>query len=146
MKIIIDEKKKEKKENALDTGIIVEAEKKYDIKIKKGIVDFWKENSGGIPIKSYIMIDKHEYEVRRFLSLNKEDNYYGLEKPLDFFLSQTKGKIVPIGVDSGDNYYCVNNETGKVYYWRASVDEYYCVAKNINEFSACFVSSTKVSK
>lgn len=30
-------------------------------------------------------------------------------------MDNTKGKIIPIGVDSGDNYFCVNNETGKVY-------------------------------
>ena len=53
-------------------------------------------------------------------------------------MKKTKGKIVPIGIDSGDNYYCVNNETGKVYYWSAGEDSYYCIAESIAEFVTLF--------
>ena len=57
---------------------------------------------------------------------------------MDYFLEKTKGKIVPIGLDSGDNYYCVNNETGKVYYWSAGEDSYYCIAESIMDFIELF--------
>ena len=56
----------------------------------------------------------------------------------DFFLNRTKAKIVPIGIDSGDNYYCVNNENGKVYYWSSSEDSYYYIAESIDEFASFF--------
>ena len=36
---------------------------------------------------------------------------------------------------SGDNYYCVNNENGKVYYWSSSEDSYYYIAESIDEFA-----------
>ena len=72
------------------------------------------------------------------MALDSSDCNYYIEKPLDFFLDKTKGKIVPIGIDSGDNYYCVNNETGKVYYWSASSDQYYCIAESLDEFVNAF--------
>ena len=46
--------------------------------------------------------------------------------------------MVPIGIDSGDNYYCVNNENGKVYYWSSSEDSYYYIAESIDEFASFF--------
>lgn len=49
-----------------------------------------------------------------------------------------KDRIIPIGIDSGDNYYCVNNETGKVYYWSMELDEYYCIAENLEMFVSLF--------
>ena len=76
--------------------------------------------------------------VRAFLSLDSEDENYCITKPLDFFLNRTKAKIVPIGIDSGDNYYCVNNENGKVYYWSSSEDSYYYIAESIDEFASFF--------
>ncbi|MBL6462081.1 MAG: SMI1/KNR4 family protein [Blautia sp.] len=42
------------------------------------------------------------------------------------------------GIDSGDNYYCVNNENGKVYYWSSSEDSYYYIAESIDEFASFF--------
>ena len=39
---------------------------------------------------------------------------------------------------SGDNYYCVNNENGKVYYWSSSEDSYYYIAESIDEFASFF--------
>ena len=85
-----------------------------------------------------IITDRDEYEVRAFLSLDSEDENYCITKPLDFFLNRTKAKIVPIGIDSGDNYYCVNNENGKVYYGSSSEDRYYYIAESIDEFSSLF--------
>lgn len=122
----------------VDNAIFAEAEKKYSITIRKDIKDFVAANAGGYPAKDVIEAEGEEYEVRVFLSLDPGDNNYSITKPLDFFLNKTKAKIVPIGIDSGDNYYCVNNETGKVYYWGASEDSYYCIAETIEKFVSLF--------
>ncbi|MDU5440679.1 MAG: SMI1/KNR4 family protein [Ruminococcus sp.] len=122
----------------LDGTIFTEAEKKYSITIRKDIKLFLSLNAGGYPVKDMIIVDGDEYEVRAFLSLDSEDENYCITKPLDFFLNRTKAKIVPIGIDSGDNYYCVNNENGKVYYWSSSEDSYYCIAETIDEFVSFF--------
>ena len=122
----------------MDKAIFAETEKKYSITIRKDIKDFIAANAGGCPSKDLIVADGDEYEVRVFLSLDPEDKNYCITKPLDFFLNKTKAKIVPIGIDSGDNYYCVNNETGKVYYWGASEDSYYCIAETIDKFISLF--------
>lgn len=111
-----------------------EIEKKYLISIREDIKVFLEKNSGGYPIKDSIMFDGEEYEIRVFMSLEESDENYYIGKPLEYFLNKTKGKIVPIGIDSGDNYYCVNNETGKVYYWSASDDSYYMISETIEKF------------
>ena len=121
-----------------DEGIISLKEKEYSILIRDDIKAFLKQNSGGDPIKGIISIHGDNYELRNFLSVNKEDEYFGIEKPMNYFLTNTKGKIVPIGLDSGDNYYCVNNETGKVYYWSAEENQYYCLTDSLEEFVKLF--------
>jgi hypothetical protein len=121
-----------------DDTIFTNAEKNYSVKIDDDIKAFVKENSGGYPVKDIIISDGEEYEVRVFLSADIEDKNYCIKKPMDFFLNNTKGKIIPIGIDSGDNYYCVNNETGKVYYWSAGENLYYCIAENLEKFVEMF--------
>jgi len=118
--------------------VFTEAEAKYSIQIRDDIKAFLTANSGGYPVRDLIEVDGEEYEVRVFLSLDRANKNYYIEKPLAFFLDNTKGKIVPIGVDSGDNYYCVNNETGKVYHWSAGDNQYYCIGKSIEEFASLF--------
>ena len=125
--------------NNIDDSIFIEAEKKYSIIISQNIKDFVVANSGGYPNKNIIEVDGEEYEIRVFLSLDPEDKNYCILKPLDYFLNKTKAKIIPIGIDSGDNYYCVNNETGKVYYWSSNKDSYYCIADTIDEFIKLFL-------
>ena len=122
----------------VNNTIWTETENKYQIKIRQDIQQFLTANSGGFPIKDIIIVDGEEYEVRVFLSLDSNDKNYYIEKPLNYFLENTKGKIVPIGIDSGDNYYCVNNENGKVYYWSSSEDSYYYIAESIDEFASFF--------
>ena len=114
----------------VNNTIWTETENKYQIKIRQDIQQFLTANSGGFPIKDIIIVDGEEYEVRVFLSLDSNDKNYYIEKPLNYFLENTKGKIVPIGIDSGDNYYCVNNENGKVYYWSAGENQYYCISES----------------
>ena len=122
----------------INKKIFEDAEKTYSITIRSEIKDFLGENSGGYPVKDIIVSDGEEYEVRVFMSLDESDKNYYILKPIDYFLKKTKGKIIPIGIDSGDNYYCVNSETGKVYYWSAGEDSYYCIAETIDEFVSLF--------
>ena len=118
----------------VNNTIWTETENKYQIKIRQDIQQILTANSGGFPIKDIIIVDGEEYEVRVFLSLDSNDKNYYIEKPLNYFLENTKGKIVPIGIDSGDNYYCVNNENGKVYYWSAGENQYYCISESLEAF------------
>ena len=135
MKIIKD--KKTSNEKNIDNKVFIDAEEEYQISIRTDIKDFLNENSGGIPINKTIFVGEEQFEVRRFLSLDSNDHYW-IEKPMNSFLKETKGKIIPIGIDSGANYYCVNNETGKVYFWNCSEEEYYCIANSIEEFIGLF--------
>ena len=114
-----------------------DVEEKYDITIRKDIKKFFSKNGGKYPVKDVIDVKGQEYEIRVFLSLDEKDRYY-IGKPLEYFLSNTDGKIIPIAIDSGDNYYCVNNETGKVYYWSSEQDKYYQIATNIVSFAKLF--------
>ena len=123
---------------ANDSNILLETAKKNNITIRSDIIEFLKINSGGYPIKDVIIFDGEEYEIRVFLSLDISDSNYYIEKPLLFFMEKTKGKIIPIALDSGDNYYCVNNETGKVYYWVSEEKRYYCIADSLENFIVCF--------
>lgn len=126
------------KKNRSD-DIFRDAQIKYSVNIRKEIKDFVAVNSGGYPLKNVITANDEKYEVRAFLSLDPEDKNYCIKKPLDYFLEKTGGKIVPVGLDSGDNYYCVNNETGKIYYWSAAADQYYCIAQSIDDFIKLFI-------
>lgn len=120
------------------SDVLSTATKKRNIIVRAEIIEFLEKNSGGYPVKDVVTFDGEEYEVRVFLSLDASDINFYIEKPLSFFLDNTKGKIIPIGIDSGDNYYCVNNETGRVYYWSASDDQYYCLAESLDVFVKAF--------
>lgn len=122
----------------INVNIFSDAEKAFAINLREDIKSFLIENSGGFPIKDIIVSDGEDYEVRVFLSLDDANEYYSIKKPLDFFMKNTKGKIVPIGIDSGDNYYCVNNKTGKVYYWCASENSYFCISASLSDFIKLF--------
>ena len=39
--------------------------------------------------------------------------------------AETKGKIAPVAKDSGDNYFCINIDTGNIYYNDNSDGLYY---------------------
>lgn len=38
------------------------------------------------------------------------------------------------GLKTGGNYFCVNNETGKVYFWFADDGLYYLITDSVEEF------------
>lgn len=121
-----------------DDSILSSVEEKCSIILRDDIKSFIRINSGGYPIKDIINVDGEDYEVRVFLSADIDDKNYCISKPLEYFLHKTNGKIIPIGIDSGDNYYCVNNESGKVYYWIASEDKYYCISNSLDIFISLF--------
>ena len=121
-----------------NNAILNNAETTYGIAIRAEIKSFFKMNNGGYPIKDVIISDGTEYEVRAFLSLDKNDDNYCVERSLHFFLEKTRARIIPVAIDSGDNYYCVNNETGKVYFWRAGSDSYYLIANTVEAFTDLF--------
>lgn len=116
-----------------DASMMERFEDKYDIDFPESYMVFIKENNGGIPYNRFIEVDGEAYEVRCFLSFN-DDEYNSIRKPLDYFQNETKGKIVPIAVDSGDNYFCMNLETEKIYYWTSSSNLYYLIAESFEGF------------
>lgn len=122
----------------INVNAFSDVEKAYSVILREDIKAFLVENSGGYPIKHIIVSGGDEYEVRVFLSLDDLNEYYNIKKPLAYFMKQTGGKIVPIGIDSGDNYYCVNNETGKVYYWSAGENSYFCISDSLSDFVKLF--------
>lgn len=124
-----------------DDSIWTDAEKTFNISINDAVKKFFSINNGGYPQKDIITAGCDEYEVRAFLSLDKSDKNYCIEKPLHFFLENTRTRIVPLAIDSGDNYFCANNESGKVYYWRADSNTYYLIADSIEEFAELFGNS-----
>lgn len=125
-------------DKSINENIFSDAEKAFSVNLRDDIKTFLAENSGGYPVKDIIVADGEDYEVRVFLSLDDANEYYSIKKPLAFFMKNTNGKIIPIGIDSGDNYYCVNNETGKVYYWHASENSYFCISNSLNDFIMLF--------
>ena len=122
---------------SVNLKVFEEARCKYAIDIPTAVIDFLTENNGGKPEKKYIESREDSYSIRRFLSLDPKSEYY-IEKPMDYFLGKTKKKIIPIAVDDSSNYFCVNIETGKVYYWVSESDEYYMISKGLEGFCALF--------
>ena len=120
------------------SNVLYDVANDNDIVIRQDIIDFLKMNSGGYPVNDVVKFNGEEYEIRVFLSLDDSDANYYIKKPLEYFLKKTKGKIVPIGIDSGDNYYCVNNETGNIYFWSAGEDLYYKISESVMEFTEMF--------
>ena len=116
-----------------DKSVIDRIEDKYDIYFSEDFKKFFRENNGGIPKKNIFNVNGKEYEIRCFLSFN-EGEYNSIRKPLAWFQEKTHGKIVPVAKDSGDNYYCVNLETEKIYFWDKDDNLYYCVAASFAEF------------
>lgn len=104
------------------------------VKINKSITNFITKYSGKRPKNNIIIVNGEEYEVRTFFSLDPNALHWYIEYPMTMFIEKTKGKLIPIAIDSGDNYYCADNVTGKVYYWSSEMDEIHLIANSIKEF------------
>ena len=76
-----------------DLTLFAEVEAKYSIRIRDDIKEFLTANSGGYPVKDLVKVDGEEYEIRVFLSLDCANKNYYIEKPLTFFLDNTKGRL-----------------------------------------------------
>lgn len=115
-----------------DSLAVERYEDKYEFDLPKELKSFFQENNGGIPKKRVFTIKGEEYEIRCFLSFNIGE-YNSIDLPMQSFQEETKGKIVPIAKDSGDNYYCIHVENGKIYYWDKDDNLYYCIAEDFGE-------------
>ena len=111
-----------------DPAVFGKLEKKYGFKFEENVKRFFKENNGGIPQQSTIKVNGEEYEIRCFLSFNSGE-YNSIDMPMDSFQKETNGKIIPVAKDSGDDYYCIHTENGKVYYWDKDGDLYQLVIR-----------------
>ena len=120
-----------------DVTKIDRLEDTYNINFPKQFKEFFAENNGGIPLKKEIEVNGVEYEVRCFLSF-MDDEYNSIKRPLEMFQKATKGKIAPFAKDSSDNYYCINLDNGKIYYWEKEEDSYYAIADNFVDFIMYF--------
>ncbi len=118
-------------------GVFGELEKEYGFKFEEDVKSFFMENNGGIPEQNMIEVNGEEYEVRCFLSFNSGE-YNSIDIPMDSFQKETHGKIIPIAKDSGDNYYCIHIENGKVYYWDKDENLYYNLADSFGTFLEYF--------
>ena len=116
-----------------DVSFIKRFEDKYDIEFSKDFISFMKLNNGGIPLKKQVELAGDLYEVRCFLSFF-DDEYNSIGKPLESFQKKTKGKIIPFAIDSGDNYFCLNLDTEKIYYWDREDDLFYLLSNSFTEF------------
>lgn len=120
-----------------DETLINRFEDKYEFDFSEALKKFFMDNNGGIPKNNSFEAKGKEYELRCFLSFN-DDEYNSIRKPLESFQEETHGKIAPIAKDSADNYYCVNVETGKIYFWDHDENLYYCIAESFEEFEELF--------
>ena len=68
---------------------------------------------GGVKTNCYIKVNGDEYEVRAVLTL--DDGEYSLKKSIKSILKASNNKLIPIAVDSGSNYYCVDLKGTTVY-------------------------------
>ena len=123
----------------LDNSVFQSLEKEYNLTIPECVKAFFEKENSGIPRKRYVSFHGEDYEVRSFLSMNSNDEY-SIFEPLKYFQEKTHGKIVPIAIDSGDNYYCLNLQYNKMYYWSSDADLYYELADSFSEFLAAFLS------
>lgn len=116
-----------------ETFAIDVLENEYDLNFSVAFKAFFKINNAGIPKHNLISVNSKEYEIRCFLSFN-DDEYNSIKKPLASFQEETNGKMVPFAKDSGDNYYCLNVENGKVYFWDKDDDLYYMLTESFESF------------
>lgn len=116
-------------------------------KINKSIMNFITKYSGKRPQNDLITVNGEQYEIKTFFSLNPNDVYRYIGRCMTSFIEKTKCKYIPIAIDSGDNYYCADNSTGKVYYWNSDMYELHPIADSIKEFEKlCDNPKTKKAK
>lgn len=118
-----------------NSDAIKKIENKYGIKFPAEMVEFFGLNNGGTPDHRYFFAEEEEFELRSFLSFN-EGEHNSIHKPLEYFQKNTKGKIVPLGYDSFDNYFCLNVETGIIYFFDHEDELYYRIFDSFSELIA----------
>lgn len=115
--------------------VITKYERLYKFRLGEDVKNFFTKNNGGIPKRQIFKFKGKPYEVRCFLSFN-DGEYNSIKLPLASFQKETNGKMFPLAKDSGDNYYCLDLETGEVSYWSHDDDTYYPIANSFINFIA----------
>ncbi len=116
-----------------DKTLIERVTDRSNIDLPQSVTAFFEKNNGGIPLKKEFSVGDDEYEVRCFLSFNEGD-HNAIKAPLGSFQKETNGKIFPLAKDSGDNYFCLNLENKKIYYWDKDENLYYNIAEDFAAF------------
>lgn len=121
----------------IDITQISSVENEFKIKIPNNVKKFFLKNNGGKPYIDVINTNGRDWDIRCFLSFNPNNRYYSIQKCLPFFLEESKGKMIPIAVDNGGNYYCIDS-AGKVYNWfHEEENSYTLITKSFDEFVKC---------
>lgn len=115
-------------------SVFTEIEKQFEIRIRDDVKEFLTSNPG-YPKKGLIRIGEDQYDIRVFLSIDANSEYY-IKKPLMYYLEQTKGVMIPFAIDNSSGYYCTNNNSGKVYYHSSDAETYYCITNSLEQFIA----------
>lgn len=109
------------------------AEKHFNISIRQDIKDFVKAGTSALKI-GYFTVKNVIYEIRAYLVCNAIGAIYDIERPMYYLLAHTDKTMIPVGFDSGNNYFCINNKTGQVYFWNIEENTYNLLAESIDEF------------
>ena len=118
-----------------DCNAISDTENKYGFKLPLEVAEFFNLNNGGTPDDRYFVAEEEEFELRSFLSFNEGD-LNSIYKPMEYFQKNTKGKIIPLGYDSFDNYFCMNLENGCIYFYDHEDELYYRIFDSFAELIA----------
>lgn len=121
-------------------SVFTEIEKQFKIRIRHDVKELMTSNPG-YPKKGLIRIGEEQYDIRVFLSTDANSEYY-IKKPLMHYLDNTKCAMIPFAIDNSSGYYCVNNNSGKVYYHTPDAETYYCITNSLAQFIALTVPAS----
>lgn len=121
----------------IDRVDIEKLTRQYGINLPYYVIEFFKKNNGGTPYRNKFRVKGETYELRYFLSFNEND-YHFIGKALESFQKESNGVIFPLATDSGDDYFCLNLQDDKIYYWDADVNQYFNIARDFDTFIGYF--------
>lgn len=117
-----------------DIDSIDNFEKNYNLTIPTDIKTLFKNYNGGRPNKRNIQINNNdEVCIKMLLSFNKEDSE-NIYKVNDYFMKEFNKKVMPIAVEDGGNYFCINLDDESILYWNHESNELIKIESNLNKF------------
>lgn len=102
---------------------------KYAICLPDDFIEFMSDEKRHMYEHCVFDIDDEKYEIRFFLDYSDIKSLTSVE----YFMKNTKKKILPFAKDSFDNYFCINVENSMVYLWDQEEDLYYLLADSFEE-------------